>query len=341
MNTDTRRPARVPARSASGGAIERSPWWHALSVRRISAVYLLVVIVVLFSVWAPATFPHPDTIRQVLNANAVIGLAALALCVPLATRVFDLSFAFTMSLAGVTATRLVVDGKPVWLAASVALLAAGAVGLLNAFVVIVLGVESLIATLGTGSLVQALIIVITKEESIQGSRLGEGFAEIGQRQVFGFTMPVIYMLVAAIVLWYMLEHTPLGRKLYATGFNADAARLAGVPTTRLRFCSLIVSATVAGWAGTALASVLSSGSPTAGTPYLLPAFAAAFLGATQLKMGRFNAWGTVVAVIVLGTGTTGLALVAAPPWAADVFTGFVLITALAMTAAHGKQLRSG
>lgn len=338
MTTDTRTLAESKG-NAPHPRIDRAPWWHLLSPRRISAVYLLVAIIVLFTLWAPSTFPHVDTARQILNANAIIGLAALALCVPLATKVFDLSFAFTMSLSGVVAAHMVVGGKPVWAAVLVALLVAAAIGLVNAFVVIVLGVESLIATLGTGSLIQALIIVVTKEESIQGTQLGEGFAEIGQGQLFGVTLPVIYVLLAAIVLWYVFEHTPLGRKLYATGFNAEAARLAGVPTTRLQFYSLIVSATVAGWAGIVLASILSSGSPTAGTPYLLPAFAAAFLGATQLKMGRFNAWGTVIAVIALGTGTTGLALAAAPPWSADVFTGVVLITALAMTAAHEKRQR--
>ncbi|WP_433504844.1 ABC transporter permease [Pseudonocardia halophobica] len=318
----------------------RRSWTQTLSLRRISAVYLLIAIIVLFSVLAPETFPRLDTIRQVLNANAVIGLAALAICVPLATRVFDLSFAFTMTLSGVTATALVVGGAPVWLAVLAALGAALLVGLLNALVVIVLRVESLIATLGTGSIIQALITFVTDEESIQGNELGGAFAAIGQHQVLGVTLPVLYVLIAALALWYVLEHTPLGRRMYATGFNAGAAELSGVRTKRLQFGALIVSAVASGWAGVVLASMLSSGSPSAGEPYLLPAFAAAFLGATQFKDGRFNAWGTVVAVITLGTGTTGLALAAAPPWAADVFTGVVLITALAMTAAQHRRSRA-
>ena len=102
---------------------------------------------------------------------------------------------------------------------------------------------------------------------------------------------MFYCAVVAVAIWYLLEHTATGRRLYATGFNPDAARLAGVPVNRLRFLSLVASGTLAGATGIVLASILGSGSPTAGTPYLLPAFAAVFLGATQLKNGRFNAGG--------------------------------------------------
>ena len=109
-----------------------------------------------------------------------------------------------------------------------------------------------------------------------------------------------------------MEYSATGRRLYATGFNPDAARLANIRVDRLRFCSLMVSATIAGLAGICLASSLSAGSPSAGTPYLLPAFASVFVGATQFKNGRFNAWGTVVAVLMLGTGTIGLGLASAP-----------------------------
>jgi ribose transport system permease protein len=104
-----------------------------------------------------------------------------------------------------------------------------------------------------------------------------------------------------------------------------------VRVDRLRFLSLVASGGFAGLAGVILASTLASGSPTAGTPYLLPAFAAAFLGATQLKHGRFNAGGTLIAVLLLGTGVTGLALANAPSWSGDMFVGVVLIAALAVT----------
>ena len=121
---------------------------------------------------------------------------------------------------------------------------------------------------------------------------------------------------SAVAIWYLLEHTATGRRLYATGFNPDAARLAGVRVDRLRFVSLVASGD-AGRRHRDRPRVDRSAAARrrAGTPYLLPAFAAAFLGATQLKHGRFNAGGTIIAVLLLGTGVTGLALAAAPQWA--------------------------
>jgi ribose transport system permease protein len=223
----------------------------------------------------------------------------------------------------------------------IAMGAALVVGLVNATVVVRMGVDSFIATLATGSLIEAFITLMTDDIAITDPQLAGPFSKIGQSSIAGITLPVFYTLIAATVLWFVLEHTATGRRLYATGFNAESARLAGVPTVRLRFASLIVSALLAGAAGVVIASTLGSGDPTAGTPYLLPAYAAAFLGASQLHPGRFNAWGALIAVLLLGTGTTGLALASAPNWTPAMFTGVVLIAALVITGAERRALGRG
>ncbi len=145
----------------------------------------------------------------------------------------------------------------------------------------------------------------------------------------------------AIILWLFMEYASTGRRLYATGFNTEAARLANIRVDRLRFCALLTSALISGFAGIVLASSLSSGSPSAGTGYLLPAFAAVFVGATQLKNGRFNAWGTILAILMLGTGTIGLQLATPSPWAPAMFTGVVLLVALGATGLKRRSLREG
>jgi ribose transport system permease protein len=308
-----------------------------LSPKKVSALYVLAIIIVVFSFWAPDTFPQFATVKQVLNGNAVIGLAALALAVPLAARCFDLSFAYTMSLSGVTAAHFVADRDwPLVAAVGAALLVALIVGLINAFVVVIMRVDSLIGTLATGSIIQAFITFVTNEIPITDAKLFGGFSDIGQKTIGGLILPVYYMLIVAVGVWFVLDHTALGRRIYATGFNTEAARLTGIKTKKIQFGSFLVSALIAGWAGVSLAAVLGSGSPTAGTPYLLPAFAAAFLGATQIKPGRFNAWGTLLGVLTLGAGTTGLALATAPAWSANMFTGVVLISALAVTTVQRK-----
>ena len=339
QSLERKEPSVDPSPSA-GGHRRLSPL-QLLSPKRVSALYVLAIIIVVFSIWAPETFPQAATVKQVLNGNAIIGLAALALAVPLAARCFDLSFAYTMSLSGVTAAHFIANNDwPLLMAVGAALFVALVVGVINAIVVVIMRVDSLIGTLATGSIIQAFITFVTDEVPITDAKLFGGFSDIGQKTIGGLILPVYYMLIAAVVIWYVLEHTAIGRKIYATGFNTEAARLTGIKTKRIQFCSFLVSALIAGWAGVALAAVLGSGSPTAGTPYLLPAFAAAFLGATQIKPGRFNAWGTVLGVVTLGTGTTGLALATAPAWASNMFTGVVLIAALAVTTVQRKP-RSG
>jgi ribose transport system permease protein len=324
-------PARAPSPPA-GGLV------RDLAFDRIGAVYVWLGIIVLFSLWAPETFPSLATAKQVLNANAITALSALAITIPLAARVFDLSFAGVMTLTGVAVAHLIAkDGVPLIPAIALALAIGLGVGVINGVVVVVMRIDSFIGTLAAGSLIAALVTMVTNEVPITDAKLGGAFADIGQTNVGGVTLAVVYCTAVAVAIWYLLEHTATGRRLYATGFNPDAARLAGVRTDRLRFVSLVASGGLAGATGIVLASTLGSGSPSAGTPYLLPAFAAAFLGATQFKNGRFNAGGTIIAVLLLGTGVTGLALANAPQWAGDMFVGVVLIAALALT---GLQRRT-
>ncbi|WP_086798244.1 ABC transporter permease [Streptomyces caniscabiei] len=336
-STPTRQAAlRPPAPQRPAGLVPAAPVRRAaaaLSFRNIGAVYVWLVIAVLFSVWAPQTFPTVTTVKQVLNGNAVAGLVALSVVPPLAARVFDLSVAYTMSLTSVlTAYFLVTAGLGPSAAIALAMTAALLIGVVNGVVVVVLRVDSFIATLATGALIQSLITMVTNDSSITGVQLlAEPFASIAQLDAGGITLPVMYLLLAAVAIWFLLEHTATGRRLYATGFNAAAARLQGVRTDRLRFLTLVTSALLSGAAGVVFASSVGSGSPTAGTPYLLSAYAAAFVGATQLRAGRFNAWGTVLAVLLLGTGVTGLGLATSAPWAASLFTGSVLIVALVLT----------
>jgi ribose transport system permease protein len=328
-------PAELPVRSKPRDATStpslRTRVLRGLAFNNIGAVYVWVAIVVVFSIWVPDTFPTMATVKQVLNANAITALAALSITIPLAARVFDLSFAYTMTLTGVITAHFLAAGIPLLPSVLLGLGAGVLIGIVNAVVVVVMRIDSFIGTLATGSLIQALITMATGDTAIISTKLQGGFAKIGQTNVGGFTLPVVYVLVVAVALWFLLEHTATGRRLYATGFNPDAAKLAGVRVDRLRFMSLVVSGSLAGATGLVLASTIGSGDPSAGSSYLLPAFAAAFLGATQLKHGRFNAGGTLIAVLLLGTGTTGLGLANAPQWSADMFVGAVLIASLAVT----------
>lgn len=314
-------------------------WTKALSFKNIGAIYTFIGIVIVFSFWAPKTFPTYTTVAQVLNENSITGLMALSLIIPLSAGVFDLSIGYSLGLCNVLVAHLIVgDNMSPWLAIALTLLCALGIGLLNAIVVVIFKIDSLIATLATGSLLLAGITIVSGQTEIVGPGLSNGiFEDLGNLGVHGIDLPVFYMLVVALIIWFVLERTVGGRWLYATGYNPDASRLAGIPVNRLRFISLIVSAMVAGGiAGICVTSQIAAGSATVGPPYLLNAFAAAFLGATQLRQGRFNPWGTLIAVLLLGAGTTGLALANTPSWAPSVFTGVVLLVALGITRAERR-----
>ena len=190
--------------------------------------------------------------------------------------------------------------------------------------------------MATGFLIQALVKWRTGSAIVTSGKLAGSFSRIARTKFLTLTLPVFYVVAVALAIWYVLEHTATGRRIYATGFNREATRLASVRTSRIQFGALVTSSVAAGFAGIVMASNLGSGSPTAGGDYLLPAFAAVFLGATQLKNGRFNAFGTIIGIALLGTGTTGLGLANQALWKQDTFKGFVLIASLAIT---GLQVR--
>jgi ribose transport system permease protein len=314
--------------------------WRAVSFRNISAAYLLVLIIIVFSVWKPQLYPNLTNIKVILDQNAVTALIALSLVAALSTATFDLSVGSIMALASVTIAWLMVQhGEGIAVTFVVTLAVALAVGALNGFIVTVLGIDSFIGTLGTGAVFAALNLLLSGDRSMSNGNLSNNFSRITTASIGGIAVPVFVMIGVTALLWWTMEHTVTGRHLYATGFNPDAARLAGVRTRKLQFITLLVSALVAGLAGILLTSQLGSSSPDIGPPYLLDAFAAAFLGATQIRPGRFNAFGTVLAVYVLGAGTTGLTLVAAPVWTSSLFTGLILLVALWLSKVRRRQTR--
>jgi len=306
-----------------------------LSFGNIGAVYVFAVIIVVFSIWAPDTFPTWTTVRTVINQNAVAGIIALSLVVPLSAAAFDLSIGAIMGLASIVCAWLLVKkGVPVVPSILLSILVGLAAGLVNSVLVVVVGIESFIATLATGSLMTAAVSMISDYTPINGPALSDpGFSNIANASVIGgINSAAILLLLVAIGLYVFQEYTPTGRRMFATGFNLEAARLTGIRVNRLRFTGLMVSALVASIAGVLITAQMQVGQPDVGSPYLLNAFSAVFLGATQFRSGRFNAAGTLLAVLLLGTGKTGLTLVGAQPWGGDMFVGIVLIGALALAA---------
>jgi ribose transport system permease protein len=205
-----------------------------------------------------------------------------------------------------------------------------AVGFVNAFFVVVVRLSAFIATLGTARVLSGIAPYV-RGGRILFRDLPASFVWIGGVGPGGIPRPAIYLLGVGILLWYLLEHTPFSRFLTAVGLGRQAARLAGVCIRGLIASSFLVSGLLASLAGLIEGSRLASATPTEGPDFLLPAFAAAFLGATTIRRGQFNVWGTLVGVFFLAIGIVGLQQLGAPFWLTPLFNGSALLVAVSLT----------
>jgi len=321
--------------SGGSGAPAANPGWRnrvrVPGLDRFSGLYILAIVLVIFAFTIPGLFFTTDNLRNVASAEAVTAVLALGLVLPLAAGVFDLSCAAIMGLAEVITISGQAHGYNPVLSSVAAVVACAVVGAVNGIVVVRLHVNSFIATLGMSSVLVAATYWVCDGGQEIANGISTGFTNFGTAQWLGIPSTVYIMVVLGIIIWFVLRFRPAGRYLYAVGGNPTAARLAGVRVNRLIFGSLVVSGLVAGLAGVLLAAQLGVGDPTAGPPYLLPAFTAVFLGATQItRLRRPNVIGTIFAIYVLAVGVNGLQLAGAPSYINDLFNGAALIAAVAL-----------
>jgi ribose transport system permease protein len=312
----------------------------ALSFRNISAIYIFIALFILFALWVPSTFLTGTTWRSLADNSALTALVAIGLVIPLASGSFNLAIGTEVGMGGVLVAWLLVTEHVGIVPAILLTLAGGCViGTTSGLLIVRAKIDSFIVTLGISSVLTALTEWVSNSQQIVG--LSAGFQKVATNQILGLTYPVWIMLLVALIVWYVLERTPIGRSVYATGGNINAARLAGVRTSRVLVLSLVACGSIAALAGVLSSSQLATGDPTIGPGYLLPAYAAAFLGSTQFRGGRYNIWGTILAVYVLAVGVQGLQLAGAPVWIPDLFNGVALILAVSMSKFQRTSRRAG
>lgn len=299
--------------------------------RNASALWVLAIIVIVFSITIPRTFLSPNTWTSLLDTQSVVAIAAIGLVIPLAAGAFNLAIGAQVGVASIMLGWLIIPaGVPIAVSIILTVVVAAVIGLVMGFIIVRFRIDSFIATLGVSSLIAALVTLLSGGRQILGMPTSLG--DFGTGRVGGLTYPFIVMIVLALIVWYLLERTPLGRRVYATGGNPEAARLSGVRVDAVVIGSLVACGVLTGIAGVLVTARLGNADPTIGPGYLLPAFTAAFLGATQFRGGRFNVWGTVLSVYVLAAGVKGLQLSGAPTWIPDAFNGLALLVAVGLTA---------
>lgn len=329
-------PGAAPTGRAPG---EPSRWDWVDLTERYGILILWAAVIVFFSLLRPDTFFTSSNFETIFGTQAVQLVITLGLIVSLTAGEFDLSVA---SVMGFGATMLAIlnvnDGWSLGPAIIVTLLVGLLIGSVNAYLVVRVGVSSLIVTLGMGTLLSGIGFGISHSVTIGG--ISPDLLTAMQTTIFGLPIAFYIGLLIVVILWYVMGYTPLGRHLLFVGEGRQVARLAGLRVDSMRALALISTALICTIAGIMQAGVVGAADPGGGPPYLLPAFAGAFLGQTVINPGRFSPWGVFVATYFLVTGITGLQLLGGAGWVQDVFYGGALVIAVTLAQLVARRRRA-
>lgn len=298
------------------------------TLARGSLVVVLAVLVAVFAWIDGTTFFSLDNMRVILTTQATYGVIALAVTVALVAGEVDLSVGGVMGTAAGVAALLSSKGTPAVPAMLLALLLAGGFGLVNGLLVTYGRLNSIIATLATGTISTGVGLAIVGPGTISG--LSHGLLSVFATYWGGIATSFFILAALAAAGIVVLQKTLLGRRLFFVGQNRDAAALLGIRVRRLTIGAMVAASVLAGFAGVMLCGQNGAANVTQTSGYLLPAFAAAYLGTSAFIPGRFNAGGTFVATYVLGAATVGLNMAGVATWSSYLFNGVLLIVSLGM-----------
>lgn len=300
---------------------------------------LAIVLFMFFSLSAKSgsIFTSSANLDNILGNQAVTGLVALAMVVPLVSGYFDLSVSATTGVTNVAlAATIGPHGWPIALGIVFALAIGALIGLVNGFLVARLELNGFVVTLGTYILLGGLVELYTKGQLIING-IPSSVGSWGSEHWLGVPRPFLVLIAIALIAWYLISHTPFGRYLESIGSNESAARLVGINVRRSIWTSFVISGMLAAVAGVLQTSRAGNASPETGSAFLFPALAAVFLGATTIKPGRYNVWGTIIGVYFVAISVSGFTLLGAAIWVQPVFNGASLVVAVALSTLFARQ----
>jgi len=316
---------------AQPAARERTRSLAADLLERYALLVVWGIVIVVFGILRPDTFLTTANFSTIFGSQAILVVLTLALLVPLTAGDYDLSVAATMGISAMSLAILNVNhGWAIGWAIAAALGVGLLIGLVNGALVVLLGIDSLIVTLGTSTFISGLILWMSDSQTVSGISF-DLIDWVVVKQLFGIPLAFYYGIAVGLAMFYVFEFMPIGRRLLFVGRGRSVARLSGIRVVRLRWGAFAVSGVISAFAGVLYAGTLGSADPTSALSFLLPAFAAAFLGATTIQPGRFNPIGSIAAVYFLVTGITGLQLLGVQTFVQQLFYGGALVVAVALS----------
>jgi ribose transport system permease protein len=331
-------PAEADHQEERAASVTRPPLGRRLGLQRYAILIVFAAMILAFGLDIPSTFLTIGNLSNILGGQAVLFILVMAVLLPTVMGDFvDLSLGSSLGLSAMTmAVFNVQQHTNVVLACLIGIAAALVVGLVNVFFVIYFDNDPFIVTLGTMTIVQGIIYIISGDNSvgIVSTSLSNW---IFTDNFLSIPLEFYYGLAIFLVIWYVLSFTPVGQKALVTGQSREVARLTGVRTNRMRAWAFIIGAGIAGIAGIAYAGTNGTVDPTAGSDLILPAYAAVFLGVTAIKVGRINPLGALIAVYFLATGTAGLELLGTQSYIQQIFYGAALVAAITIPKATRER----
>jgi ribose transport system permease protein len=294
-------------------------------LQRMGPLLGLALIVIVLSIISEDFFTISN-IFNVLRQISINALIAFGMTFVILTGGIDLSVGSILALSGALTAGMMAGGMDTTLAVLIGLLAGVAMGAVNGVLIAKGKVAPFIATLATMTVFRGLTLVYTEGKPITG--LNDDFAMLGKGFFLEIPMPVIWMLLSFVILYFLLRHTTFGRHVYALGSNEEATKLSGISTTRVKLWVYSISGLFAALAGIILTSRLNSAQPTAGTAYELDAIAAVVLGGTSLSGGRGWIVGTLIGAMIIGVLDNGLNLLNVSSFYQQVVKGAVILIAV-------------
>jgi ribose transport system permease protein len=299
-------------------------------LQRYSLVLIWIAMVLLLVILVPSNIGLDSAFRAVLGQQTPLIFLGLAVVLTMAVGEFDLSFAAIYGISAVAVPVLVVlYGWPYPLAVVAALLLAAALGAVNALLVVGMGINSVVVTLGVSSVAGGLAFLISRETTVSG--LDPSLSALSLTRFLGLPLIFWYGIVLVAIVAYVMSATPLGRHMLFVGSNRSVAKLAGVSVARVRVGAYVASALISGFGGVVIATGLGGFNPATSMTLLMPTFAAVFLGTVAVIPGRFNPIGMAIAAYFLLSGVFGLQLLGLTGWITEVFFGVALIAAVAIS----------
>jgi ribose transport system permease protein len=316
---------------------------HAMTfARKYSLPVLLLASFVLYGSWSKTSevFLSADNLRNMAAGQAVLGVLTLGILLTMVSGHFDLSIGNIAGLSSIITAALFSHQHVPLVVGILAGIAVGTVvGGINGVLVTVLRVDPFIITLGTASIILGYIDWYTHGQSIING-IPTSLVSFGGSNLLGIPKVVYVLGAVALLVYYLMEHTPYGRNLHAIGSNKAAARLVGIRVERTIIVAFASTGAFAGVAGVLLLARTGAGNPQVGTTFTLTAVAAAFLGAASFKVGRLNVPGTIVAIFFLAVNITGLTFAGVENWINQLFTGLTLVLAIALAAVLSKERKT-